>query len=147
MTTATDHAATVAELYAAFGRGDAATLLDALADDVSWEADWADNSLQRPGGPDYFRPRRGPVQVGEWFASLATTPIHHFEAQVIASGPRHVVASAVIELSTPAGGRLRDEELHLWTFDETGRVAALRHYVDTAKHLAASEGQDTTRGD
>jgi hypothetical protein len=28
-------------------------------------------------------------------------------------------------------------EDHLWTFNEAGTVSALRHYVDTAKHIAA----------
>jgi hypothetical protein len=37
----------------------------------------------------------------------------------------------------PAGGRSRDEELHLWTFDEHQQVVRMRHYVDTAKHIAA----------
>jgi ketosteroid isomerase-like protein len=30
-----------------------------------------------------------------------------------------------------------DEELHLWTFNDNGKVVRLRHYVDTAKHLDA----------
>jgi ketosteroid isomerase-like protein len=46
--------------------------------------------------------------------------------------------------STPAGGRFRDEELHLWTLGADGRIVRLRHYVDTAKHIAAAAGNDTT---
>ena len=30
-----------------------------------------------------------------------------------------------------------DEEVHLWTFGEHGLVTRFRHYVDTAKHIAA----------
>jgi hypothetical protein len=37
------------------------------------------------------------------------------------------------------------EELHLWRFDDDHKIAALRHYVDTAKHIAAWNGEDTTR--
>jgi len=40
--------------------------------------------------------------------------------------------------------RFADEEIHLWTFDESGRVVRLRHYLDTAKHIATSRGEDTT---
>jgi hypothetical protein len=29
------------------------------------------------------------------------------------------------------------QEMHLWTLDDQGRVVRLRHYVDTAKHIAA----------
>jgi uncharacterized protein len=41
------------------------------------------------------------------------------------------------------GGRMRDEELHLWRFDADGRICGMRHYVDTAKHIAAERGEDT----
>ena len=44
------------------------------------------------------------------------------------------------------GGRFRDEELHRWAFGPDGRVTSLRHYVDTAKHLAAWRGEDTAAG-
>ena len=54
-------------------------------------------------------------------------------------------AQIVIELTYPSGGRVRDEELHLWRFDGDHKIAALRHYVDTAKHIAAWNGEDTTR--
>jgi hypothetical protein len=42
-------------------------------------------------------------------------------------------------------GRVRDEELHLWRFGSDHKVTAFRHYVDTAKHIAAWNGEDTTR--
>jgi len=44
-----------------------------------------------------------------------------------------------LEADLPAfgGGHYRDEEMHLWTFDDNGKVTRLRHYVDTAKHVAA----------
>jgi hypothetical protein len=32
-------------------------------------------------------------------------------------------------------------------FDDDHKIAALRHYVDTAKHIAAWNGEDTTRRD
>jgi uncharacterized protein len=59
---------------------------------------------------------------------------------------RQVAVQVVIEVAYPNGGRFRDEELHLWTFGENAKVTALRHYVDTAKHIAAAGGEDTTAG-
>jgi hypothetical protein len=50
----------------------------------------------------------------------------------------------VIDSSTPKGGHSLYEELHLWTFDEHQQVVRLRHHVDTAKHIAAFSGEDTT---
>jgi hypothetical protein len=56
------------------------------------------------------------------------------------AGGNQVAAEIVIEFESPATGRrLRDEELHLWTFDDNGQVIRLRHYADTAKHIAAAQ--------
>jgi hypothetical protein len=30
--------------------------------------------------------------------------------------------------------------MHLWTFNDDGKVSRLRHYTDTAKHIAALKG-------
>jgi len=43
------------------------------------------------------------------------------------------------------GGAFRDEELHLWRLGADRRVAEFRHYLDTAKHVAAARGGDTRR--
>jgi ketosteroid isomerase-like protein len=136
---------TIAELYGAFGRGDLPAVLDMLADDVSWDADWADNYAQRNGALDHFRPRRGPAGAAEFFAVLAEYTFNDFRVQAIISDDQYVVARVAIDVSLPGGGRVRDEELHLWTFDAAGKIVALRHYIDTAKHLAAVRGEDTTR--
>lgn len=138
------NATVIGAIYAAFGRGDLPAILDTLDGDVSWDADWADNFAQRDGGLDHFRPRRGPAGVAEFFAVLAGYTFHDLQVQEIIGGDPHVIALVAVDISTPAGGRLRDEELHLWTFDAAGKIVALRHYLDTAKHLAAAGGQDTT---
>jgi hypothetical protein len=62
----------------------------------------------------------------------------------VIAGERQVAVEVVIDYSTPTDGRLRDEELHLWTLDEHQQVVRLRHSVDTAKHIAAFAGEDTT---
>lgn len=138
----TDNAATVTGLYAAFFRGDLAAVLDVLADDVAWEQ-WGDNFAQRAQVPA-LRPRRGVTQAAEFFALIATwTPLDFGLLDVIGAG-RQVAAEVRVAFALPNGGRFADEELHLWTFDDTGKVIRLRHYCDTAKHIAASQGEDTT---
>jgi ketosteroid isomerase-like protein len=134
--------ATINEIYAAFGRGDVPTILDKIAPDCRWES-WANNWAQRQDVPT-LRPRTGPAGVAEFFATVGALQIHDFQVLDVIAGERQVGVEVVIELSTPAGGRIRDEELHLWTFDEQQRVVRLRHYVDTAKHIAAFAGEDTT---
>ena len=130
-----DHLQTVSAIYAAFGRGDTAAILDTIAADCRWEA-WDDNRAQRAGLPT-LQPRLGPAGVAEFFARVADLHMHDFQILDMLGNERQVAAEIVIEYTTTAGHRLRDEELHLWSFDERGMVERMRHYVDTAKHIAA----------
>lgn len=137
------HIATIAGIYQAFAAGDTGALLKDLAGDVSWDADWPDNFAQRAGVP-MFAPRRGPDEVAGFFAGLAQLEVADFQVLDFMASERQVVVQVAIEVGYPDGGRYRDEELHLWTFGADAKVTALRHYVDTAKHIAAAAGQDTT---
>lgn len=129
---------TTRKIYEAFGRGDVPFILSRMSDDVMWEH-WADNRAAASGKIPYFKPRTGKVGVGEFFASMAELELRDFRVLNLMEGGDQVCASIVIEFDVKATGkRLRDEELHLWTFDSQGRIIALRHYVDTAKHIAAN---------
>jgi ketosteroid isomerase-like protein len=138
----TANVATVTDIYAAFGRGDIPTILDKIAPDCRWES-WGNNMAQSAGVPT-LQPRTGPAGVADFFAIAGALQIHDFQVLDVLAGVRQVAAEVVIEFSTPAGGRARDEELHLWTLDEHQQVVRLRHYADTAKHIAAWAGEDTT---
>lgn len=140
--TTTGNAATVAEIYAAFGRGDVPAILARLADDVAWE-DWTGNWAQRAGVP-YLVRRTGPAEVAEFFAAVGAMTLHDFAVLDVIGNGRQVAAEVRAEFTTTTGGRFADEEIHLWTFDEAGRVVRFRHYLDTAKHIAAAGGEDTT---
>lgn len=139
---ATNNAATVQDIYAAFGRGDVPAILDTLADDVAWDQ-WSDHYGHRAHVP-HLLPRRGPAQVAEFFAVIGSWTVLDFAVVDVIGTGRQIVAEVRAAFALPNGGRIADEELHLWTFDERGRVTRLRHYCDTAKHIAAASGQDTT---
>ena len=141
MTTTTTNADTVAGIYDAFFRGDLPVILDALADDVAWEP-WLDNTAQRAGVP-HMQARRGPVEVAEFFAILATWTVDDFALLDVIGTGRQVVTEVRAAFTLPTGGRFVEEELHLWTFDAAGKVARFRHYLDTAKHIAVARGEDT----
>jgi ketosteroid isomerase-like protein len=144
MTTATStHTATVATLYQAFGRGDVPSILDLLAEDVRFDADWTNHYGQR-AGLEHMTPRRGPAQVAEFFALIAEWQVEDFEVLDLLASGSQVVAEVRTAFTLPNGGRFADEELHLWTFNAAGKVTRFRHYVDTAKHIAAAAGEDTT---
>lgn len=139
-----EHVAVVGSIYEAFGRGDLDALLAPLAEDISWDADWAQHFAQ-DAGLDMFRPRHGRPEVREFFEKLAAFEVHDFQVLDLLASERQVAVQVVIDCSYPDGGRYRDEELHLWTFNPDGTIGALRHYVDTAKHIAAAAGEDTTK--
>jgi ketosteroid isomerase-like protein len=133
---AMSHIETVQEIYAAFGRGDVPAILEHLADDVAWEA-WDDNHAQRAGVP-WLRPRRGRDGAAEFFSAIAAWEIRDFKVLRLLEADDAVVAEVAIDAVTEAGAPVRDEELHLWSFGNGGRVTRFRHYVDTAKHIAAA---------
>jgi uncharacterized protein len=133
---------TVKEIYDAFGRGDIPAILVRIAPGCRWES-WENNSAQRAGVAT-LQPRTGPDGVAQFFTAVAELDIHDFQVVDILASGHQVAAEVVIEYTTPNGGRLRDEELHLWSLDANKQVTRLRHYVDTAKHIAAYAGQDTT---
>ena len=91
-----------------------------------------------------WRARRGRAEVGNFFALVGTWTVLDFAVLDVIGTGRQVAAEVRVSFAVPGGGRFTDEEIHLWTFDDAGLVTRLRHYVDTAKHIAAARGEDTT---
>ena len=123
--------ATIKEIYEAFGRGDVPVILSKLADDVEWEK-WDDNFAQQADVP-YLRHRQGPQAVVGFFQEIAKIGIKQFRILSVMEGANQIAAE--IELETAS---FDDQEIHLWTFDDEGKVTRFRHYIDTAKHIAAA---------
>jgi ketosteroid isomerase-like protein len=130
--------ATVHGIYEAFGRGDVAAILDVLADDVQWEA-WENNSAVNAGVP-WMVPRHGKQDALKFFETAGQMEIIDLQILDMMESGNQVAVEFILEADLPAfgGGHYRDEELHLWTFDAAGKVVRLRHYTDTAKHIAAA---------
>lgn len=127
----------VGKIYEAFGRGDVPAILDYMADNVQWEA-WADNSAQKQGVP-WLQTRQGKDGVLAFFQVLGGMSVKDFQVLSLMAGGNQVAAEIVIEVEIPeTGAHFRDEELHLWTLNEAGKVIRMRHYNDTAKHIAAA---------
>ena len=128
---------TVKGIYEAFGKGDVPAIIDVIADDVEWEA-WEANSAVNAGVP-WMTPRHGKQEVVHFFETAAQMEIVDLQVLSMLQGGNQVAVEFVLEANLPAwgGGHYRDEEMHLWTFNEDGKVIRLRHYIDTAKHIAA----------
>lgn len=126
-----DHVQTVQEIYEAFGSGDIPAVLERLAPDVAWE-DWEDNHAQRAGVP-HLAPRTGREGVAEFFGVVAGMGLRDFQVLDLMGSERQVAAEVRIVTDS-----FTDEELHLWTFGDDGLVRRMRHYLDTAKAVAAT---------
>ena len=42
-----------------------------------------------------------------------------------------------ISITMAGGGSVTDEELHLYSLNDEGKISRMRHYVDTAKQIQA----------
>jgi ketosteroid isomerase-like protein len=126
---------TVHALYAAFGRGDIAAIPPLLAADVAWEH-WDDNAAQRAGVP-WLLPRTGRDEVVGFFELLGDAlEFSRFEPTAFLTGDRQVAVTVSVEATIKSiGEEVRDDEVHLFTFNDFGEIASLRHYLDTAKHI------------
>jgi ketosteroid isomerase-like protein len=132
--------ATVRSIYEAFGKGDVPAILEQLAEDIEWES-WADNFSVR-AGVAWMTLRSGRQNVAQFFEVVGKFEIVDIQVLNFLEGGNQVAVEFVIEARLPGwGGRsFRDEEMHLWTFDDSGKVTRLRHYTDTAKQIAAFAG-------
>lgn len=132
-----NHIATVKKIYEAFGKGNIPAILDHLSDQVHWEQ-WEDNSTQKAGVP-WMLSRNGKEGAMAFFRALGDLRISHFQVISLMGNENQVAAEIAIEADVPAAGsHFQDEELHLWTFNGEGKVVRFRHYLDTAKHIAAA---------
>ena len=87
---------TVSDVYAAFGRGDVASIMEVLADDIEWEYGMAD------AGVPWLRPRTGRAGALEFFQSLSAVEFLKFEpTMLLASGD---VVVALIDLAGAVPG-------------------------------------------
>ncbi len=127
--------AVIGGVYEAFGRGDIDFILDSIAEDCTWES-WLDNHGQTAGLPP-MKPRHGRAGVAEFFAYVGTMQIEDFQVLDMLASDRQVVVEVQISIAMPDGSSLTDEELHLYSLNEEGRISRMRHYVDTAKQISA----------
>lgn len=128
---------TVQAIYQAFGRKDFAVILEHVAPQVRWQH-WADNSAQKAGVP-YMQERQGHDGVLAFYKSLGdTVQVNSLKVLNFAAGDTIVVAQPAVDWTVKANGNaLVDQIIHLWTFDEAGKVVGYQNFLDTAKHARA----------
>ena len=137
-----DHTKTVQALYDAFHRGDIPAILAKMSPDVVWDG-WPDNRTNRRAYPT-CNAAKAATACAAFFQTLANMKFHAFQVRNLLAGGNQVAAEVAVDIEfLPGGTRLKDDEIHLWTFDASGEVVRFRHYLDTAKHIEALEKSKT----
>jgi ketosteroid isomerase-like protein len=129
---------TVHAVYDAFGRGDIAAIMNVLSDDIDW-----DYAITDAGVPWLHR-RTGHDGVMDFFQSLSAVEFHKFEPKMLLANDNVVVALIDFAgLVTATGIEIHEEdEVHIWHFDDAGKVARFCHKLDSHQHWAAHTGVD-----
>jgi ketosteroid isomerase-like protein len=128
---------TVIKIYEAFGKGDIPGILSYLSDEVKWE-EWNDNFAQKAGVP-WLMGGSGKEAAVKFFKLIGAFRFNKFDVISLMEGKGQVAAEISFELEMPNGTVVRDEEIHLWTFNDKGMVIRFRHYLDTAKHISVAK--------
>ncbi|MEZ5427480.1 MAG: nuclear transport factor 2 family protein [Pyrinomonadaceae bacterium] len=123
---------TVKAIYEAFGKGDVPFILSCLDENVDWEK-WDDNYAQQAGVP-YMRHIKGRDGVVNFFGEVAKLGVKGFEVLAIMEGENKIAVHFTISTEN-----FDEDEIHLWTFNDEGKITGFRHYLDTAKHIAVAE--------
>ena len=116
----------VQELYAAFGRGDLAFILNRLAPDVVWE-------IQGPAGVPLFGQRQGREEVAAFFRILAEHfDVEKFEPREFIAEEDQVVVIGLERTRVRKNGRVSEGEwVHVWEF-QGGMAVHFREFSNTA---------------
>lgn len=123
---------TVLGIYESFDKGDIPAIIEQLADDVNWEK-WKDNYAQKADVP-YLRSQTGKSGVADFFVAVEDLGVKKIDILSVLEGGNQIAVELEIETS-----KFNDEEIHLWTFNDEGKVTRFRHYIDTAKQIDANE--------
>ena len=125
----------VQSLYAAFGRGDIATIVGAMAPDATWEV------VGNPKDHPALGLRKGPKGVQEFFRTIADSQ------DVVSFTPRdaHAAGDMVFSFGHYAwkmrktGKPVASDWVHVFTI-KNGKVTAFREFTDTAQFAEAYRG-------
>jgi ketosteroid isomerase-like protein len=131
---------TVHQIYAAFGQGDVPTILGTMSDDVAWE--YAYLAGMHDAIP-WLTPRRGKAGVLAFLQALAAgLKIERFQVNAVLGEGSRVVA--LVDLDAVVASTdvriIERDEVHVWYFDDAGKVTRFRHASDTLQHYRAVTG-------
>ncbi len=122
----------VQDLYAAFGRGDVATMVAGLTPDVDWE------TVGRSSDFPTLGPRKGTKAVEEFFRLVAENEdFSEFSPREFYAADDKVFVLGSYSLTLrKTGGPITSDWVHVFTLRD-GKVTRFREHTDTAKFAEA----------
>jgi ketosteroid isomerase-like protein len=130
---ANDNTKTIQRVYEAFGRGDLATILDSVTDDVDWSSEASDPALA-----PWYGVRHGRDAVAAFFEAFGSTMgVDDFTPIAFGSNDTDVFAIVRMTATSRATGRSVTMQLHHWFQFRDGKIAYYRGTEDTAAMAAA----------
>lgn len=123
--------AIVQDIYAAFGRGDIAAIVNQLTPDVHWRINY-------PARVPYAGEAHGPDAVARWFGTFAqAAEVTAFTPESFTAMGAHVIVMGRESARARATGRgWNTPWAHVWTLRD-GRVCGFEDYADSEAIAAA----------
>ena len=129
---ADDNIKTVKALYEAFGRGEVATILEALTDDIDWAGETS--STVAP----WYGTRQGKAAVAAFFDAFGSTmEVEEFRPLTFAANDDSVLTVVLCRAKTRAAGKPISMNLHHWFQFRDGKICFYRGTEDTAQTAEA----------
>ena len=127
------------QVYAAFGRGDIPTILNALAYDVDWQS-------PGPATIPWAGVWRGRDQVARWFTVIGeTAEFEEFTPQEFFARGDKVMVLGYERFRIKSTGRTVANELAQVYMLHEGKIVRFREYYDTAALAEAFRGSGQER--
>ena len=125
---AEDNIKTITQVYEAFGRGDVATILAAVCDDVDWASEAA--SADAP----WYGVRYGRDGVSAFFAEFGSTmEVEEFTPVSVAANDDDVLTVVRFRARSRGTGKTAAMDLHHFFRFRDGKIAYYRGTEDTAQ--------------
>jgi uncharacterized protein len=132
---ADDNIKTIAHVYEAFGRGDVATILDAVTEDVDWAAEAASSAAP------WYGVRQGRDAVAGFFAAFGgAMEVEEFTPLSMAANDTDVHSLVRFRARSRSTGRAAAMNLHHFFRFRDGKIAYYRGSEDTAQTAAVLSG-------
>jgi ketosteroid isomerase-like protein len=130
-----DNIKTITQMYEAFGRGDVATILEGLTEDVDWAAEGASSV------PSWYGVRHGKDEVAAFFAAFGSAmEVEEFTPITLAGNDTDVLTVVHCRARSRSTGKAIEENLHHFFRFRDGKIAYYRGTEDTAQTEEALRG-------